>query len=130
MNLVVGVGLRSGTPYPELRDLVAAALEEAGAGEVRSVVTVAGRETEPGLQRLAASLGAELHTASPEELTRHPAPTPSEQVERLAGTASVAEAAVLVTGAELVVTKRRSANATTAIGRLPSTQACGVRLHR
>ena len=68
MNLVVGVGLRAGTPYRELRDLVAAALAEAGTGTVRYVVTVAGRETEPGLQRLTASLGAELQTVAPEEL--------------------------------------------------------------
>ncbi len=119
MNLVVGVGLRAGTPYQELRDLVAGALAEAGAGTVRYVVTVAGRETEPGLQRLTASLGAELQTAAPEELARQPVPTPSQAVEQLTGTPSVAEAAVLATGAELVVTKRRSAQATAAVGRLP-----------
>ncbi|WP_329476097.1 5,6-dimethylbenzimidazole synthase [Kribbella sp. NBC_01484] len=119
MNLVVGVGLRAGTPYQELRDLVAGALAEAGAGTVRYVVTVAGRETEPGLQRLTASLGAELQTAAPEELARHPVPTPSQAVEHLTGVPSVAEAAVLATGAELVVTKRRSAQATAAVGRLP-----------
>ena len=120
MNLVVGIGLRSGTPYRELRDLVAAALADAGGGKARLVVTVGGRETEPGLQRLVASLGAELHIVSAEELARQPVPTPSEKVEQLAGTASVAEAAVLATGAELVVTKQRSAQATTAIGRLPA----------
>ena len=119
MNLVVGVGLRAGTPYQELRDLVAAALAEAGAGTVRYVVTVAGRETEPGLQRLTASLGAELQTAAPEELARHPVPTPSQAVEHLTGVPSVAEAAVLATGAALVVTKRRSGHATAAVGRLP-----------
>ena len=119
MNLVVGVGLRAGTPYRELRDLVAAALAEAGTGTVRYVVTVAGRETEPGLQRLTASLGAELQTVAPEELAGQPVPTPSLAVEQLTGTPSVAEAAVLATGAELVVTKRRSAQATAAVGRLP-----------
>jgi 5,6-dimethylbenzimidazole synthase len=119
MNLVVGVGPRAGNPYQELRDLVAGALESAGAGVVRIVVTIEGRETEPGLQRLAASLGAELHTASPDELARHPVPTPSQAVEHLTGVPSVAEAAVLASGAELVVTKRRSAHATAAVGRLP-----------
>jgi cobalamin biosynthesis protein CbiG len=126
MNLVVGVGLRAGTPYDELRDLVAAALSEAGAGAVRRVVTVEGRETEPGLQRLAASLGAELHTARPEELARHPVPTPSQAVEQLTGTPSVAEAAVLATGAQLLVPKRRSTHATAAVGRLPEADTAGV----
>ncbi|MFG1623455.1 5,6-dimethylbenzimidazole synthase [Kribbella sp. NPDC049227] len=120
MNLVVGIGLRSGTPYRELRDLVHDALQEAGGGTVRLVVTVAGRETEPGVQRLAASLNAELQTAPAEELARQSVPTPSEKVGQLTGTPGVAEAAVLLTGAELLVTKRRSARATTAIGRLPA----------
>jgi 5,6-dimethylbenzimidazole synthase len=82
------------------------------------VVTVDGRESEPGLQRLAAYLSAQLHTASSAELARQSTPTPSQQVEELAGTPSVAEAGVLLTGAELVVRKRRSINATVAVGRL------------
>jgi 5,6-dimethylbenzimidazole synthase len=69
---------------------------------------------------LVAYLNADLHTAPASELSKQPAPTPSDQVEQLTGTASVAEAAVLLTGAELVVTKRRSSNATTAVGRLPA----------
>jgi len=120
VNLVVGVGLRSGTSYRELRDLVDAALAAAGGGDVRTVVTVEGRESEPGLQRLVASLNAELHTAPAFELSKQLVPTPSDQVEQHTGTASVAEAGVILTGAELVVTKRRSVNATTAVGRLPA----------
>jgi len=120
VNLVVGVGLRSGTSYRELRDLVAAALSEAGPGALRYVITIEGRDTEPGLQRLVASLGVELLTAAPGELAREPAPTPSDQVEQLAGTPSVAEAAVLAAGADLLITKRRSSNATAAVGRLPA----------
>ncbi len=119
MNLVVGVGLRAGTSYRELRTLVDEAVAEAG-GEVRILITVDGRETEPGVQRLAAHFGAELQTVAPAELRRQSVPSPSEQVERLAGTPSVAEAAVLSTGAGLVVTKRTSAQATAAVGRLSS----------
>ncbi|TDC14273.1 5,6-dimethylbenzimidazole synthase, partial [Kribbella albertanoniae] len=120
MNLVVGVGLRAGTSYRELRELVGAAVADAGGGRVRILITVDGRETEPGVQRLAAFLGAELQTVAPAELRRQSVPSPSEQVERLAGTPSVAEAAVLSAGAELVVTKRTSAQATAAVGRLAS----------
>jgi 5,6-dimethylbenzimidazole synthase len=123
VSLVVGVGLRSGTSYRELRELVSAAVSEAGGGVVRTVVTIDGRQSEPGLQRLVASLGAALHTVPPLELAKQPVPTPSDHVEQLAGTASVAEAAVLSTGADLLVPKRRSPNATIAVGRLPHASA-------
>ncbi|MGW6196729.1 5,6-dimethylbenzimidazole synthase [Kribbella sp. NPDC055110] len=115
MNLVVGVGLRSGTPYAELQDLVTTTLHEL-AGEVRLVVTIAGKENEPALQELVAQLGAELRTFSNDELANQPTPTPSEQVEQLKGTPSIAEAAVLATGAQLLITKRKSPNTTIAIG--------------
>ncbi|TWD83744.1 cob(II)yrinic acid a,c-diamide reductase [Kribbella amoyensis] len=116
MSLVLGIGLRAGTSYRELRDLVHDAV---GASAVSQVITVEGRETEPGLQRLVASLGAQLFTATAADLAAQQVPTPSESVDRLTGTASVAEAAVLLSGAELVVPKRRSARATVAVGRLP-----------
>ncbi|HEY0692920.1 MAG TPA: 5,6-dimethylbenzimidazole synthase [Kribbella sp.] len=118
MTLVLGIGLRTGTSYRELQDLTDAALAGVDRADVSMVVTMEGRESEPGLQRLAASLAADLVTATPEELAQQPVPTPSETVERLAGTTSVAEAAVILTGAELVVRKLRSAGATVAVGRL------------
>ncbi|MET7282569.1 5,6-dimethylbenzimidazole synthase [Kribbella sp. NPDC005582] len=127
MNLVVGVGLRAGTSYRELRALVTEAVAAAGGGKVRILITADGRETEPAVQRVAAYLDAELQTVAPAELRRQNVPSPSEQVERLAGTPSVAEAAVLSTGAELVVPKRSSGGrrevrgrATVAVGLLRS----------
>ncbi len=116
MSLVVGVGLRAGTPPDELRDLVQQALPDYG--DVRIVVTMKGREAEVAVRQLVRDLGAELITVAPEELAEQQVPTPSDQVERLAGIPSVAEAAVLSTGAQLIVPKRRSANATAAIGTL------------
>jgi len=118
VNLVVGVGLRAGTSYRELRALVTEAVAAAGGGKVRILITVDGRETEPAVQRLAAYLDAELQTVAPAELRRQNVPSPSEQVERLAGTPSVAEAAVLSTGADLVIPKQTSSRATVAVGRL------------
>ncbi|MFF0340915.1 5,6-dimethylbenzimidazole synthase [Kribbella sp. NPDC004875] len=116
MRLVLGVGLRSGTPYSELAGLVSETVN----AEVQLVVTIAGRETEPALQQLVEQLGAELRTFTTDELAGQPAPTPSEQVEQLAGVPSVAEAAVLASGAHLVTPKQRSTNATIAVGRLPA----------
>lgn len=118
MSLVLGIGLRSGTSYRELRDLVDRALAGLDPRVVRQVITVDGKESEPGLQRLVASLAAELLTATALDLSQQPVPSPSDQVDRLAGTASVAEAAVLLSGADLVVPKQRSARATVAVGRL------------
>lgn len=117
MTLVLGIGLRADTSYRELRDLVDRALTGV-VGVVGSVVTVDGREDEPGLQRLVASLGAQLLVASALDLAGQEVPSPSEQVGELAGTASVAEAAVLLSGAELVVPKLKSAGATVAVGLL------------
>ncbi|WP_020388882.1 5,6-dimethylbenzimidazole synthase [Kribbella catacumbae] len=123
MSLVLGIGLRSGTSYRELRDLVDAALTGLEPAVVTEVATVDGREAEPGLQRLVASLGASLFTATKLELSQQSVPTPSDQVDHLAGTASVAEAAVMLSGAELVVPKQVSARATVAVGRLPEEAA-------
>lgn len=120
MSLIVGIGLRTDTPYRELRDLVSSALAEARSDDVQTVVTVDGKEIEPGLLRLVAALGAELHTAPVAELASQLVPTPNDKVEQLTGTASVAEAAVLAAGAELIVGKRRSPRATVAVGRLSS----------
>ena len=125
MTLVLGIGLRAGTSYGELRDLTDAALVGLDRADVSMVVTADGKESEPGLQRLVASLGAGLLTATPEELARQPVPSPSQTVERLAGTTSVAEAAVILTGAELVVPKQRSAGATVAVGRLTARERPG-----
>jgi 5,6-dimethylbenzimidazole synthase len=116
VSLVLGVGLRAGTPYAELQDLVATVLRDQS-DAVRLVVTVEGKEHEPALKQLVNELGAELRTFSTDELRGQQVPTPSEQVEQLKGTPSVAEAAVLAAGAQLVLGKHRSTNATVALGR-------------
>ena len=120
MSHVLGIGLRAGTPYRELRDQVDDALEDR-AGMVVLVVTRAGRENEHALLRLVEELGAELRVMTTEQLAEESVPSPSAQVEHLTGTASVAEAAVLATKARLVVPKLRSEHATVAVGRLSHT---------
>jgi 5,6-dimethylbenzimidazole synthase len=117
MSLVLGVGLRSNTPYAELEALVTASLKDLP-GEVHLIVTLTGRESEPALRQLADHLGAELRTYTADELAGQPVPTPSKKVEHLKATPSVAEAAVLATGAQLLLHKHRTPNTTLAIGRL------------
>ncbi|MFF0268693.1 5,6-dimethylbenzimidazole synthase [Kribbella sp. NPDC004536] len=115
MRLVVGIGLRAGTPYAELEGAVADL-----PGPVELIVTLQGRETEPAFKQLADHLGAEVRTFTKDELARQPVPNPSEQVNRLKGIPSVAEAAVSAAGAELLVPKYKTDNATVAVGRLPA----------
>ncbi|MFD7157149.1 5,6-dimethylbenzimidazole synthase [Kribbella sp. NPDC059898] len=116
MSLVVGVGLRSGTPYAELAAAVASAVQDVP-GHIRLLVTLTGRESEPALRQLADHLHAQLRTFTAAELSAQPAPTPSAQVAHLKHTPSVAEAAVLATGAELLLPKHKTPNTTVAVGR-------------
>ncbi|MEU8221964.1 5,6-dimethylbenzimidazole synthase [Kribbella sp. NPDC048915] len=116
MNVVIGVGLRSGTPYTELIELV----RRHCSGDVRVIATRTGRESEPALQQLVDELGADLRTFSAAELAGCETPTPSDRVLHLTGSPSVAEAAVLATGAHLLIPKQQSPNATLAVGRLPA----------
>src|SRR4051794_14837859 len=76
VTLVLGIGLRAGTSYRELRDLTDAALAGLDRADVSMVVTVDGKQAEPGLQRLVASLGARLFTATPDELAQQEVPSP------------------------------------------------------
>ena len=115
MRLVVGIGLRTSTSYAELAGAVADL-----PGAVELIVTLAGRETEPALQQLANHLGVEVRTFTKDELSEQPVPNPSERVSELKGTPSVAEAAVLAAGAELLVPKYKTGNATVAVGRRPA----------
>ncbi|GAA3151245.1 hypothetical protein GCM10010530_83110 [Kribbella aluminosa] len=96
-------------------------------GEIRLLVTLAGRESEPALRQLADHLDVELRTFTKDELADQPAPTPSDQVAHLKGTPSVAEAAVQATGAELLVPKHKTSNTTVAVGRGRGAPGYGAR---
>lgn len=119
-SLVVGMGCNRGTPASALEDLLEATLAEAGLARasVTRLVSVDAKADEPGLAELAGRLGVELGTFPAEELAAIEVPNPSAAPQRAVGTPSVAEAAVLATGASLLVPKRKSSDATCAIGRL------------
>jgi len=119
-SLVVGVGASRGAPADEVRALVADALTRAGVARdsVTAVATVDLKADERALLDLAGDLGVPLTTFPATELAAQPAPNPSSTVDAEVGTPSVAEAAVLGTGADLLVEKTKSAHATVAVGRL------------
>ncbi|MDG9715083.1 precorrin-3B C(17)-methyltransferase [Streptomyces sp. DH24] len=128
-SLVVGVGASRGAPVEEVLGLVEAALRDAGlsARSVGELATVDAKAEEPGIVRAAERLGVPLVTYSAGELARVAVPNPSGAPLAAVGTPSVAEAAALARGGELLVPKRKSertdgrpAMATCAVVRRPA----------
>ncbi|GHE88763.1 precorrin-3B C(17)-methyltransferase [Streptomyces griseoluteus] len=110
-SLVVGVGASRGAPVEEVLGLIEEALREAGLS-VRSVAelaTVDAKSEEPGIVAAAERLGVPLVTYPADELAAVSVPNPSDAPLAAVGTPSVAEAAALRTGGELLVPKRKSA---------------------
>ncbi|AKJ13977.1 Precorrin methylase [Streptomyces incarnatus] len=120
-SLVVGVGASRGAPAEEVLGLVEGALREAGLSprSVAELATVDAKAEEPGIVAAAERLGVPLVTYSAEELAAVEVPNPSDAPLAAVGTPSVAEAAALLPGGELLVPKRKSAMATCAVVRRP-----------
>ncbi|MFJ8153354.1 precorrin-3B C(17)-methyltransferase [Streptomyces sp. NPDC094468] len=110
-SLVVGVGASKGAPADEVYALVEGALRDAGLSprSVAELATVDAKAEEPGIVAAAARLGVPLVTYAAEELARVPVPHPSKAPLAAVGTPSVAEAAALLRGGELLVPKTKSA---------------------
>ncbi|WSQ08164.1 precorrin-3B C(17)-methyltransferase [Streptomyces sp. NBC_01231] len=125
-SLVVGVGASRGAPVEEVLGLVEAALRDAGlsARSVAELATVDAKAEEAGIVEAAERLGVPLVTYSAPELAAVHVPNPSDAPLAAVGTPSVAEAAALVGGGELLVPKRKSAAdpamATCAVARRPA----------
>ncbi|MGW3195004.1 precorrin-3B C(17)-methyltransferase [Streptomyces sp. NPDC001118] len=120
-SLVVGVGASKGAPEAEVLGLIEGTLREAGLS-VRSVAelaTVDAKAGEPGIVAAAERLGVPLVTYPAEELAAVEVPNPSEAPLAAVGTPSVAEAAALLRGGELLVPKRKS-------GARPAMATCAV----
>ncbi|WP_221354985.1 precorrin-3B C(17)-methyltransferase [Streptomyces beigongshangae] len=125
-SLVVGVGASRGAPVDEVLGLVRGALREAGlsARSVAELATVDAKAGEPGILGAAERLGVPVVTYTAGELAGVDVPNPSDAPLAAVGTPSVAEAAALVRGGELLVPKRKSdaspAMATCAVVRRPA----------
>lgn len=120
-SLVAGVGCSRGAGPEEILDLLDSSLSEAGLSResVAALASIDVKRDEAGLLEAAERLGVPVHFHTAEALSGVDAPNPSDVVSEAVGTPSVAEAAVLVSGGELVLEKRKSAMATVAAGRLP-----------
>ena len=121
-SLVVGVGCSRGAAAEEILTLLRSSLDEAGLSEksVSALASIDVKQDEAGLLEAAERLGVPLRFYPAEELGAVETPNPSSVVRDAVGTPSVAEASVVVSGAALVVEKRKSAMATVAVGRLPA----------
>ncbi|ORT57532.1 hypothetical protein BKD26_23090 [Streptomyces sp. CB03238] len=110
MTVVVGVGAGRGVTAPAVLGLIEETLREAGlaASEVGELATVDAKAGEAGIVEAAARLGVPLRTYPARELALVAVPHPSAAVLAEAGTPSVAEAAALAGGGELLVPKRKS----------------------
>ena len=119
-SLVAGVGCSRGVSADEILDLLRRSLARAGLAEksVAALTSIDVKRDEVGLLEAAERLDVSIHFLPAEALRTVETPNPSEVVREAVGTPSVAEAAVISSGAELVMEKQRSANATVAIGRL------------
>ncbi|MGW7318240.1 Rv2231c family pyridoxal phosphate-dependent protein CobC [Streptomyces sp. NPDC054865] len=116
-RLVVGVGARAGVSVAEVCALIEETLRGAGltVEAVAALATVEAKTAEPGIVGAAERFGVPLVGHPAEELARISVPHPSEAAREAAGTGSVAEAAALAGGGELLVPKRRSMAATCAV---------------
>lgn len=127
-RLVVGVGGRAGVSVAEVCALVEETLRGAGLASdaVTALATVESKVQEAGIAGAAERFGVPLIGYPAEKLATVAVPHPSDAVRDAAGTSSVAEAAALAGGGELLVPKRRSVAATCAVA---TTQAHDLRHH-
>ncbi|MER6100819.1 precorrin-3B C(17)-methyltransferase [Streptomyces sp. NPDC001832] len=109
-SLAVGVGASRGAPAGEVVGLIRDTLREAGLSplSIAELVTVDAKADEPGIVAAASQLGVPLRTYAADELARIKVPNPSGAPLAAVGTPSVAEAAALAAGGELLVPKRKS----------------------
>ncbi|WP_329290452.1 precorrin-3B C(17)-methyltransferase [Streptomyces pseudovenezuelae] len=125
-TLVVGVGASKDAPAEEVLELIETSVREAGLStrSIAELATVDAKAEEPGIVAAAGRLGVPLVTHSAEELAAVEVPNPSDAPLAAVGTPSVAEAAALIGGGELLVPKRKSAAtpamATCAVVRRPA----------
>ncbi|MGW0907650.1 precorrin-3B C(17)-methyltransferase [Streptomyces sp. NPDC002853] len=109
-SLTVGVGASKGVPTEEVLGLIEDTLRDAGLSpaSVTALATVDAKAEEPGIVEAAARLGVPVVTYAAGELAAVDVPNPSDAPLAAVGTPSVAEAAALHGGGELLVPKRKS----------------------
>ncbi len=123
-NLILGVGCNRGTEAGEILRLIASTLDETGLSvhSIRNLASIDLKSDEPGLLEAARTLNRPVHFYPRGKLEGVTVPNPSPLVESHVGVQSVCEATALLSAESrsLLVTKRKTANATLAIARVAS----------
>lgn len=120
-SLVLGIGCDRGVGCEEIERFVRATLEEHRLSfrSVRNVATVDVKKDEVGLVEFCRKHGLELVCYPSEALKDIKAPNPSATVEKYVGTPGVSEpAAILSSGGDLIVPKRKTSMLTLAVARV------------
>jgi cobalt-precorrin 5A hydrolase / cobalt-factor III methyltransferase / precorrin-3B C17-methyltransferase len=119
-SLVAGVGASRGVAADEVLALLDEALAVGGLSRssVTALATVDAKATEEGIVAAARHGGWPLYSYPADQLAAVEVPNPGEAALAAVGTPSVAEAAALTRGNELVVAKRKSSMATVALARI------------
>ena len=118
-RFALGVGCARNADPEELWALVQEVLDDAGValGAVSCVASIDLKADEPAMNVVAARLGVPLRLFTAAELEAQAVPTPSDVVFAEVGCHGVSEGAALASGGDLVVEKRKTANATCAVTR-------------
>lgn len=118
--LQVGLGASRGVSSAEILALIDSAVNAAGLSPlaIAQLCTVDVKAAEPGIVEAARLRSWPVLTYPAERLAEIDVPHPSDLVRRKIGTPSVAEAAALAGGGELVVAKQKSRRATVAVARV------------
>ena len=119
-SLVAGVGASKGVAADEILALLDEALAVGGLSRnsVAALATVDAKATEEGIVAAARHGGWPLCSYPADRLAAVEVPNPGAAALAAVGTPSVAEAAALTSGNELVVAKRKSPMATVALARI------------
>ncbi|HEV3066917.1 MAG TPA: precorrin-3B C(17)-methyltransferase [Streptosporangiaceae bacterium] len=119
-SLAAGIGASKGVTQDEVLGLLDEALAVGGLSRdsVAVLATVDAKATEQGIVMAARRGGWPLRSFPAGQLATVAVPNPGEAALAAVGTPSVAEAAALSCGGELVVAKRKSAMATVALARI------------
>jgi cobalt-precorrin 5A hydrolase/precorrin-3B C17-methyltransferase len=119
-SLVAGVGASRGVTEEEVLGLLDEALAVGGLARdsVSALATVDAKADEEGIVAAAHQGGWPLRAYPADQLAAVPVPNPGRAALAAVGTPSVAEAAALTYGDELVVAKRKSEMATVALARI------------
>ena len=122
-SLVVGVGLHWDTPKDTIQDGIAHALGKFGLSpiSVYRLASIKKPQNIPGLVQAALEMNIHVEYVDRKNLAQIPTPNPSDTVRSFEGTASVSEAAAIISsGGSLVVEKQKfPPNLTIAIARRP-----------